>query len=65
VHTEDFVIHHGTDGEDIEAKSKLFPYLDIVSPFALVVEAVHPVDGLALMVTSQQKEVLRILNFVR
>ena len=52
VHDENFIIHHSANREDIEAEAKLFPYLDVVSSLALIVETVHPVDRLALVISS-------------
>lgn len=64
VHNENFVIHHCANREDIEAEAKLFPYLDVVSSLALVVESVHSVDRLALVISSKQVEVLWVFYFV-
>jgi hypothetical protein len=65
VHDENFIIHHSTNREHIEAEAKFFPYLDVVPSLALVVKAVHPIDRLALVISSKQVEVLWVFYFVR
>jgi hypothetical protein len=64
VHGEDLLIDDGGDGQAVEAVRKGLPQLDVVSTFALIVEAVDSVDGSALVVASQDKEVLGILDLV-
>jgi len=64
VHTENLVVDNSAYRDDVEAKSKLLPYLDIVPSFALIVEPIHSVDWLALVVSSQHEEVLWIFYFV-
>jgi hypothetical protein len=64
VHTQNLVVDDSADRENIEAKSKFLPYLHIISPFALVVETIHPIDGLALVVASKKEYLLRVLDFV-
>lgn len=64
VHTQDTIIDDGCDRQYIEASAKLSPDSHVVPALALIVEAVHPVDGLALVITSQQVEVLRELDLV-
>ena len=65
MHTEDFLINDSRYRQAIEAVGEGLPQLNIVSPFALVVKAVHPVDRLALVVASQQVELLGVLDFIR
>ncbi len=50
------------DWQAVEAVCEYFPQPDIVPPFALIVEAIDPVDGGALVVTPQQEKILRILD---
>ena len=65
VHTENLVIDNSTYRNDVEAKSKLLPYFDVISPFALIVESVHSVDRLALVVAPKHEEMLWVFYFVR
>ena len=51
--------------EAVEAVGEGLPQLDRVAPLALVVEAVDAVDRRALVVATQQEEVLRVLDLVR
>ena len=44
VHTKNLVVDNSAYRDDVEAKSKLLPYLDIVPSLALIVEPIHSVD---------------------
>lgn len=65
VHAEDFLVDQGCDWQAVEAVGEGLPEFDVVSAFALVVEPVDSVDGSALVVSSQQEEVLGVFYFVR
>ena len=69
---EDLFIDDSCEWEAVEAICECFPelekrsesgkekrvYLDVISPFAFVVEAVDSVDGGAFVVSSEKEEVL-------
>lgn len=65
MNAEDLVVDDGSDWEAVEAMDELFPELERISSFALIVESVNPVDGPALVVSPQQEKVLRVFDFVR
>jgi hypothetical protein len=56
------LINQGCNWQAVEAICEGFPQPDVVSPLALIIESIDSVDGCALMVASQQKEVLRVLD---
>lgn len=64
MHSEDLLIDDGGDGQAVKAVGEGLPQLDVVSPLALVVEAVDAVDGRALVVAAEDEEVLRVLDLV-
>ncbi len=64
MHAEDLVVYRGSNGETIEALSENFPEFYRVPSLTLVVEAIDAVDGGALVVASEEEEVLRVLHFV-
>ena len=64
VHAEDFLVDERRNGQAVEAVSESLPQLDVVASLALVVEAVDAVDGRALVVSAQHKEVLGVLDLV-
>jgi len=64
VHGENLLINDGGNGEAVEAVGEGLPQLDVVSSLALVVEAIDTVDGGALVVSTQNEEVLRVLDLV-
>lgn len=64
VHGEDLLVNDSGNGEAVEAVGKSLPKLDVVPTLAFVVEAVNAVDGSALMVATQNEEVLGILDLV-
>lgn len=64
MHAKDLFINNSSYGQAVEAVSEGLPKLDVVSSLALVVEAVYSVDTGALVVASQQEEVLGVLDLV-
>ena len=65
MHSEDFLVNYGRNGQAIEAVGKRLPQFDIVTPLALVVEPVDAVDRGTLMISPKDEKVLGILDFVR
>lgn len=64
MHAKDLFINNSSYGQAVETVSEGLPKLDVVSSLALVVEAVYSVDTGALVVASQQEEVLGVLDLV-
>jgi hypothetical protein len=64
VHREDLFIDDGSDWQAVEAVRKCLPQLDVVSTLAFVIEAIDAVDGRALVVASQDEEVLGVFDLV-
>ena len=64
MHTYDLVINHRTTRQTVEGIAKLLPHFDRKPASALIVEAIDSIDSSTFMVSSQQKEVFRIFNFV-
>jgi hypothetical protein len=64
VHAEYLLVDDSCNGHAIEALGEEFPQFDVVSPLALVVEAIDPVDGGTLVVPTQQEEVQGVLDLV-
>lgn len=56
------LIYQSSNWQAVEAVCECFPQAYVIPPFALIIEAIDPVDGCALMVASQQEEVLRVLD---
>ena len=56
------LIDEGSNGQAVEAVGEGLPEPDVVSSLALIIESIDAVDGGALMVPSQQEEVLWILH---
>lgn len=64
VHAKNLLVNNGRDRQAVEAVGERLPQLDVVSPLALVVEAVDAVDRGALVISSQDEEVLGVLDLV-
>lgn len=65
MHGEDLLVNDCSNRETVEAVGEGLPELDVIPSLALVVEAVDPVDGRALVVAAQNEEVFRVLDLVR
>jgi hypothetical protein len=64
MHTEDFLINDGSNWEAVETISEGLPQLDVIPSLALIVESIDSVDGGALVVSSEEEEVLRVLDLI-
>jgi len=64
MHTEYLFTDDGRNWHSVEHIGEGFPQLYVISHFAFIVEAVYPVLLGAFMISSQSKEVLRILDLV-
>jgi len=64
VHGEDLLVNDGSNRKAVEAVRKGLPQLNVVPTLALVVETIDAVNRGALVVTSQDEEVLGILDLV-
>lgn len=65
MHGEDLLVDDSSNGQAVEAVGEGLPQLDVVSSLALIVKAIDTVDGGTLVVTTQNKEVLGVLDLVR
>jgi hypothetical protein len=65
MHGEDLLVDNGSDGQAVEAIRERLPQLDVVAALAFVVEAIDTVDRGALVVASEDEEVLGVLDLVR
>jgi hypothetical protein len=64
VHGENLLVDDSSDGKAVEAIGKGLPELNVIATLALVVEAIDTVDRSTLVVTSQNEEVLGVLDLV-
>lgn len=65
VHGEDLLIDNGGNRQAVEAIGEGFPKLDVVPPFALIVETVDSVNRGALVVATKDEEVFGVFDLVR
>lgn len=56
------LIDQGGHREAVETVSERLPQPDVVSTLAFIVEAVYAIDGGTFVISSEQKEVLGILD---
>jgi hypothetical protein len=64
VHADDLVVNDSSAGKAVEGVAELLPDLDGEAATALVVETVDTVDAGALVVASEDEEVLGVFNLV-
>ncbi len=53
MHAKYFFVNNGCNGETVEAISECFPEFDVIAALTFIVEPVDPVNGSALVVSSQ------------
>ena len=61
-HSAHLLIHQCSDRQTVEAVCENLPQPHIVTPLALIVESVYPVDRCALVVPTKQEKILWILD---
>ena len=64
MHAEDFIIDEGSHRETVKALGKCLPKTHAVTSLAFIKKAINPIYASALVVSSQQKEVFRVLDLV-
>ena len=64
MHTQYSIINNSTHWQNIKDFLKLSPHFGIIPSFALVIKAVHPVNLMAFVISSEQEEVIWVLDFV-
>ena len=64
MHADDSTFDNGTNGKALKAVRKQFPKTIIVSSFAFIEEAINTIDRISLVISTQNKEVFRIFNFI-
>lgn len=65
MHCEYLFVNDCCDGEAVEAICECFPQFDVIPALAFIIESVNAIDGCALVIASEDEEVLGILYFVR
>lgn len=64
MHGEDLLVNDGGNRETVKAVGESLPELDVVSALALIVETVDTVDRSTLVVSTENEEVLGVLDLV-
>jgi len=64
MHTYYLLVNNSTAGEAVEAIRECLPQFDPKSTLALVVEPIDAIDTGALVVATQNEEILRVFDFV-
>ena len=64
VNAENLIVYYSCYRETVEALDKLFPQLQRIPSFALVIKSVNSVNGPALVISSQKEEIFGILNLI-
>jgi len=64
VHTDNLIVDNGRAWQTIEGITKLFPNFDTETTTAFIIKTVYAVNTGALVVSSENEEIFRILDFV-
>jgi hypothetical protein len=65
MHTDNFVINDSCARKAVEGIAKRLPQLDTETTTTFIVESIYPVDPRTLVVSTEDEEVFRILDFIR
>lgn len=64
MHAQNLLVNDGSNWQTIETIRKGLPQFNIISSLALLVETINAIDACALVITTQNKEVLGIFDLV-
>jgi len=64
MHTKNLLINNGRHRQTVKTVSKRLPQLNIVPSLTFVIETINPVNAGTFVITSQDKEILRVFYFV-
>jgi hypothetical protein len=64
MHADNFVVNYSCARKAVEGVAKSLPKLDTEATTAFIVESVYPVDPRALVIATENEEVLRILDLI-
>jgi hypothetical protein len=64
MHAKNFSFYDCSNRHIIKAVRKSFPKSNRMSSFALFVKSIDPIDTIRFMITSKNKEIERIFDFV-
>jgi hypothetical protein len=64
VHTKDLFVNDSSTRKAVETVSECLPELDSEAPLAFIIEAIDPVNGSTFVISTEDKEVFGVLDFV-
>ncbi len=65
VHTDNFIINDSCTRKTVEGIAERLPQLHAETTTTLIIESIYPVDTCALVVTSENEKIFRILDLIR
>ncbi len=65
MHRENLLVDDCCNWQAVEAIGERLPELDVIPPLTFIVESIYAVDGCALVVPTQDEEILWVLDFIR
>ena len=65
MHTKDFFVDNGGDGEAVEAIGESFPEFDAITSLTFIIKTIDTVNRSTLMISAKNKKIIRIFDFVR
>lgn len=64
MHANYLLVNKSSNWEVVKTICEHFPQSNIVSPLALIIKTIYPVDGSTFMVTPKEEEVLWVPNLI-
>ena len=64
MHTNNLIINDSSARQTVEGVAKMLPDFDTVATTAFIVESIYAVNSRAFVVSPENEEVFRILDFV-
>ena len=64
MNAENLIVYYSCYRETVEALYKLFPQLQRIPSFALVIKPINSIDGPTLVISPQKEEIFGVLNLI-
>ena len=64
MHAEDLLVDKSCDGKAVETIGESLPKFNVIAALAFIIESINTINGGALMVSTEEEEVLGVLNLI-
>jgi hypothetical protein len=64
MHAKNLLVDKSCDGKAVETIGESLPKFNVIAALAFIIESINTINGGALMVSTEEEEVLGVLNLI-